>query len=88
MEWMSMLLGTVEQWVCAMLSQMDNPQPQSQTHASRSSHAYNLGRYVLQLKGWRRGIFELAYSVTAFRLSELTALRYWLSSIPTFLTHK
>lgn len=61
----------VELWVRVMLSLPDVSPPQSQTHGSRSSHEYKLGRYVLQLKGWRRWIFELAYRLTAFKLPKL-----------------
>lgn len=65
----------VELWVRVMLGLPDNPPTQSQTRGSRLSHEYKLGRRVLQLKGWRRGFFELAFRLTSFKLSDLIPSR-------------
>jgi hypothetical protein len=61
----------VERWVGEMRSPPNNPPPQSQTPGSRPSKEYKVGRYVLQLTGWRRGLFELAYMLATFKLSDL-----------------
>lgn len=61
----------VELWVREMRSRPNNPPPRSQTPDFRPSKEYKFGRYVLQLRGWRRRLFELAYVLSTFKLSVL-----------------